>query len=323
MSENSGKRIGIIGSGAIGGYYGTLLALAGYEVHFLLRSEYETVVLNGLRLLHASQGELHLNPVNAWNSVQQMPQCDWLLVGAKSTSNAEIAPLLAAAAAPGAKVVMLQNGLGIEDAVRPQLPDSLHLLGGLCYILVHRDAPGVVMHQAQGVCNIGYHSGPAADVEAQQALVSELVGMLQQAGVESSALTDLTSARWQKLVWNVPYNGLSVLLDADTQAIMRQPDSRELVRQLMQEVIDAATALGYSLPGNYAAKLMAFTDKLPAYLPSMYHDFSFARPAEIAAIYDAPLQEAAAAGIAMPRVQMLRDQLVFLADKQAARRKAR
>src|SRR3546814_16715203 len=89
-----------------------------------------------------------------------MPACDWLLVGAKSTSNDALAPIIARLAAPDCKVVVLQNGLGVEDAIRPLLPDTVHLLGGLCAICAHRSAPGVVEHQALGGVNLGYHSGP-------------------------------------------------------------------------------------------------------------------------------------------------------------------
>ncbi len=316
MTDTPASRIGIIGSGAIGGYYGALLARAGHEVHFLLRSEYDAVMQNGLLVRHASLGDLQVKPVNAWKQMSEMPACDWLLVGAKSTSNVEIAALLAQAA-PGTRVVLLQNGLGVEDDLRSMLPDELHLLGGLCYILVHREAPGVVVHQAQGVCNLGYHSGLATPQE-QQAMVEEGVALLRSAGIDSSALADLNTARWQKLVWNVPYNGLSVLLDADTGSMMRHPGTRQLIEQLMQEVVDAATALGCTLPNHCASKLMAFTDKLPDYLPSMYHDFRLGRPAEIAAIYDAPLQAAAEAGIEMPRVRMLRDALQFIQDRREA-----
>ncbi|SDS44035.1 putative 2-dehydropantoate 2-reductase [Pseudomonas oryzae] len=311
MSTSVRPRIGIIGTGAIGGYYGLMLARAGFEVHFLLRSEYEAVARDGLRVRHAQLGELQLSPVNAWRSVQDMPACDWLLVGAKTTSNAELAPLLAQVAAPGAKIVLLQNGLGVEDELRPLLPDSLHLLGGLCFICAHREAPGVVVHQSQGVCNLGYHSGPAG-AEERQALLEQGVAWLREAGIESSVIGDLGQARWQKLVWNVPYNGVSVLLGSSTRPLMANPDSRALLEALMQEVVDGALACGYRLPDNYPQKLLAYTDRMPDYLPSMYHDFAQARPAELPAIYAAPLAAAEAAGQSMPRVRMLYQALAFL-----------
>lgn len=311
MSESARPRIGIVGTGAIGGYYGLMLARAGFEVHFLLRSEYAAVARDGLRVRHAQLGELHLAQVNAWRSAEEMPPCDWLLVGAKSTANAELAPLLVRLAAPGAKVVLLQNGLGVEDALRPLLPDTLHLLGGLCFICVHREAPGVVVHQAQGVCNLGYHSGPA-DAAQRQAVLEQGVAWLREAGIESSVIADLAQARWQKLVWNIPYNGLSVLLRSSTAALMGNPDSRALLQALMEEVVAAAQACGHRLPEHYAQKLLAYTERMPDYLPSMYHDFAEHRPAELAALYQAPLAAAAAAGAQMPRVGMLYQTLAFL-----------
>lgn len=311
MSESVRPRIGILGTGAIGGYYGLMLARAGFEVHFLLRSEYAAVARDGLRVRHADLGELHLPQVNAWRAADEMPPCDWLLVGAKTTANAELAPLIARVAAPGAKVVLLQNGLGVEDALRPLLPDSLHLLGGLCFICAHREAPGVVVHQAQGVCNLGYHSGPASPAE-RQALVERGVAWLREAGIESSAIADLAQARWQKLVWNIPYNGLSALLHSSTRPLMADPDSRALLQALMEEVVAAAQACGHRLPDNYAPRLLAYTDRMPDYLPSMCHDFAGRRPAELPALYEAPLAAAAAAGVEMPRVRMLYQTLAFL-----------
>lgn len=311
MSASPRPRIGIIGTGAIGGYYGLMLARAGFEVHFLLRSEYAAVAREGLRVRHAQLGELHLLQVNAWCEAAAMPACDWLLVGAKSTANAELAPLIVQAAAADAKVVVLQNGLGVEEALRPLLPDSLHLLGGLCFICAHREAPGVVVHQSQGVCNLGYHSGPADEAQ-RLALLEQGVAWLREAGIESAPIADLAQARWQKLVWNVPYNGLSALLGASTRPLMAQADSRALLLALMEEVVAAAEAAGAPLPANYPQKLLAYTDRMPDYLPSMYHDFAQRRPAELQAVYAAPLAAAAALGVEMPRVRMLYQALSFL-----------
>ncbi|MCY1229494.1 2-dehydropantoate 2-reductase [compost metagenome] len=200
----------------------------------------------------------------------------------------------------------------MEDALRPLLPESLHLLGGLCYICVHRSAPGVIEHQSLGAVNLGYHSGPAGDDAERQALAEEGSAMFKAAGIDSAAVANLDQARWQKLVWNVPYNGLSVLLDAGTTALMGNTDSRELIQAIMQEVVDAATALGHRMPDNFAAKLLASTDRMPDYLPSMYHDFVQKRPLELAAIYEAPLAAAAAAGFEMPRIRALYQALRFI-----------
>ena len=318
MSQTSAPRIGIIGTGAIGGFYGMLLARAGHDVHFLLRSEYAAVVERGLQLNSSVHGALHLPAVQAYRTIEDMPQCDWLLVGAKTTANAELAPLIAKAAAPGAKVVLLQNGLAVEDELRPLLSEDLHLLGGLCYICVHRSAPGVIEHQALGAINLAYHSGPLDNDEARLALVEEGAGLLRSTGLDSTAMRDLAQTRWQKLVWNIPYNGLSVLLDADTRRLMGNADSRALIADMMQEVVRAAQALGYAMPENYADKLLAATQRMSDYLPSMYHDFAQGRAAELHAIYEAPLAAADAAGFDMPKVRALYQALRFIQARREA-----
>lgn len=313
----SHPRIGVIGTGAIGGFYGVMLARAGYDMHFLLRSEYEAVRQNGLQVNSAVHGSLHLDTVQAYRSAADMPKCDWLLVGAKSTSNPELAPLIAEAAGTDAKVVVLQNGLGIEDDLRQVLPDNIHLLGGLCFICAHRSALGVVEHQALGGVNLGYHSGSAHSQEQQQSLVEEGVAMFRAAGVDSNAAANLAQARWQKLVWNMPYNGLSVLLDAGTAPLMANPDSRALVRSIMMEACGAAAACGHPLPEVLVDRMMMSTDHMPDYLPSMYHDHRHGRPMELDAIYAAPLAAAASAGFAMPKTEALHQALRFISSARS------
>ncbi|WP_339543834.1 putative 2-dehydropantoate 2-reductase [Pseudomonas sp. RA_35y_Pfl2_P32] len=306
-------RIGIIGTGAIGGFYGVMLARAGFDVHFLLRSEFSAVAECGLQLHSAPFGALALNPVQAYNTAEDMPPCDWLLVGAKTTSNRELAPAIIQAAAAGAKVLLLQNGLDVEDGLRELLPDSLHLLGGLCFICVHRAGPGIIEHQALGAVHVGYHSGPVmADVAARQQIVEHGAGLFRTAGLDSQAMANLQQARWQKLVWNVPYNGLSVLLGASTSPLMADQHSRELVQALMAEVVQGAQACGHSMPPGYAEHLFKVTEKMPDYWPSMYHDFLQQRPLELDAIYARPLAAAQAAGCPMPKIEALYQALCFI-----------
>jgi 2-dehydropantoate 2-reductase len=312
VSNLQQPRIGIIGTGAIGGFYGVMLARAGFDVHFLLRSEFAPVSAQGLQVNSAVHGAMHIPSVQAYRHAAEMPACDWLLVGAKTTSNAELAPLISSVAAPGAKVLLLQNGLAVEDALRPLLPDTLHLLGGLCFICVHRSAPGVIEHQSLGALSIGYHSGPAIEPAARQMIVDEGANLFRVAGLDATAMPCLELARWQKLVWNVPYNGLSVLLNASTRELMANADSRALIHALMLEVLQGAAACGHNLPAGYADKLLTTTDRMPEYWPSMYHDALLRRPLELTAIYATPLAAAALAGCRLPRIEALQQALAFV-----------
>ncbi|MCF5737342.1 putative 2-dehydropantoate 2-reductase [Pseudomonas syringae] len=313
MSVDSRRpRVGIIGTGAIGGFYGLMLARAGYDVHFLLRSEFDTVAREGLQVKSAVYGELSLKPVQAYRSAAEMPPCDWLLVGTKSTGNAALGPIIRQAAAPNASVLLLQNGLAVEDQLRNVLPDSLHILGGLCFVCVNRVAPGVVAHEAFGAVSVGYHSGPAKDEASRMAVVEACAALFRTAGIDAPVMANLQQARWQKLVWNVPYNGLSALLQTSTGRLMADPDSQALIRSLMDEVVQGAEACGHALPPGFAQHLFTVTESMPDYRPSMYHDLAERRPLELDAIYARPLAAALAVGFDMPRVRALYQALAFI-----------
>jgi 2-dehydropantoate 2-reductase len=314
MTQRS-PRIGMIGSGAIGGYYGYHLARAGFDVHFLLRSEYDAVASRGLAIVGEKFADAPTLAVNAYRSIDEMPKCDWLILGAKATGNDALAPLIAHAAADGAKVISMQNGLAVEDTLRPMLPASVHLLGGLCWICVHREAPGVVRHTALGDIHLGYHSGPQ-DGQSPQSILDEGVAMFTASGVGSKAMPNLVEARWRKLAWNIPYNGLSALLKVSTKTLSEDPDSRELVIAIMEEVRQGAAACGYPLPKDLPQQLVEMTAAtMGDYRPSMYFDAILHRPMELDVMYAEPLAAARAAGCVLPRIDALYHALRVL-DRQ-------
>ncbi|UVE19289.1 putative 2-dehydropantoate 2-reductase [Pseudomonas sp. LS44] len=312
--SNANTRIGIIGAGAIGGFYGVMLARAGFDVHFLYRSEFAAVQEHGLTLKSKRLGDYSPSSLQAYGAAADMPPCDWLLVAAKTTANLALAPSIAKVAAPGAKVVLLQNGLAVEDELRPLLPESLHLLGGLCLVSTHRRGPGMIEHYGGGRVNLGYHSGPAKGTAAQQ-IVEEGAGLFVAAGLEAESMDDLAQARWQKLLFNIPLNGLSVLLNSGSRALMTKPETRALVRELMDEVVAGAAACGHPVPAGSVEMAWASTDVQTDYQPSMFLDFAAQRPLEIGAIYAAPLAAVAKVGFAMPKIEMLYQSLCFLDER--------
>lgn len=316
--QTPSPRIGIIGTGAIGGFYGLMLARAGFDVHFLLRSEYDAVAEHGLFVHSPVHGDLHLHPVQAYRDVADMPACDWLLVGAKSTTNPALAPVISAAAAPGAKVVLLQNGLNNETAMRPLLPDHLHLMGGLCYVSLFRTEPGHISHGANGLIDFGYHSGPDVGQPAIDAMIAELAEMLQQAGIPSRILANVDEARWKKLIWNGPFNGLSVVLNAGTQAMLGDADCRQLITELIDEIARAAAACGHPIAEGFVENLLAGTEKMPDYYPSMYQDWKHKRPMELDSLYAETIGLAEAAGVSMPKTAMLLNLLRFIQARRLA-----
>lgn len=294
-------RYAVIGTGAIGGYYGAKLARSGQDVHFLLHSDYDFVLRNGLQV-NSWQGSFHIDNPHVYNNVQAMPQPDVVLVALKTTNNRLLATLLPPLLAPHTIVVLIQNGIGVEADVQAMLPD-VQLAAGLAFICSGKTKPGVVDHQHYGGLTIADYS--CRSREAVERLADELA----QAGIEVHR-AEYHFARWRKAVWNMPFNGMTVAMQCQTDRLLAEPATRQLIRCQMLEVIHAAQALGVSgLHDDFADRMIADTDAMVPYSPSMRLDWDFGRPMELSYIYDRPLLMAAQAGSPMPELQQLADRL--------------
>lgn len=297
----------VIGTGGIGGYYGGLLAKAGREVHFLFHSDYEQVREKGLRV-DSKDGDYHLPQVNAYRSTADMPACDVVLVGLKTTNNHLLKDLLPPILKPDTLVILIQNGLGVEADVRKDFP-TLNLAGGLAFICSQKTGPGHITHLDYGKLTLGADNPEAED------RVRVVLEEMAAAGIQTEYAPDLLSARWRKLVWNVPYNGSTVVLNTSTEALMTNPDTESLMYDLMMEVIQGANAccIRYPIEESFARQMLDMTRVMTPYSPSMKLDYDHGRPLEIEYIYSRPVEMARQHGFEMSRVAMLERQLRFLA----------
>lgn len=295
---------GIIGTGALGGYYGGRLAHAGNEVHFLLHSDFDHVRQHGLRV-DSVGGDFSIGRVNAYARAADMPLCDVVLVCLKTTSNHLLKSLVAPILKPGSLVVLMQNGLGCEEALAAGMP-GWQIAGGLAFICSNKLGPGHIEHLDYGRLNL------ASFNLSGEAVLKQVCTDFENAGVPCQFSDNLNASRWQKLVWNIAYNGLTVVLNTTTDEVMRQPASRQIAADLMLEVVAGAQACGVGLSPDFASKMLAMTDKMKPYAPSMKLDFDLKRPLEIEAIYPEPVRRAAAAGYRMQKVEMLAQQLQFI-----------
>ena len=302
-------RYGIIGTGAIGGYYGAKLAHAGQEVHFLLHSDYEYVKQHGLQV-DSCDGSFHLDDVNVYGQTKDMPACDVVLVGLKSVNNDKLPALLPPllhdkAAKVKTLVVLIQNGIGVEEDVQKMFPE-VQLAAGLAFICSAKTKPGLVSHQCYGSINLANYS--CRDEALMQAVVDEF----REAGIETG-LVEYHEARWKKAVWNMPFNGMTVALHTQTDLLLKNASTRQLIREQMMEVVGAAQHLGVkNVDEAFVDKMIDMTDSMTPYSPSMRLDYDFHRPMEIYYLYTRPLEMAREAGYRMPKLEMLEAELRFL-----------
>ncbi|MBQ7869853.1 MAG: 2-dehydropantoate 2-reductase [Prevotella sp.] len=296
-------KYGIIGTGAIGGYYGAKLARAGHDVHFLLHTDYDHVLSSGLRI-DSCDGDFRLERVCAYASSADMPQCDIVLVGLKSVNNRLLPDLLRPVLHSRTLVVLIQNGIGLEADLQAAMP-GVWLAAGLAFICSAKVGPGHIAHQCYGNINIGNYSCPDAS------LVDALIADLKDAGVGAAAV-EYDEARWRKAVWNMPFNGLTVALDTRTDRLLECPSTLVLVKEMMMEVVGAARALGVSgVTEAFADKMIRNTMAMTPYSPSMKLDYDNHRPMEIDYLYTRPIAEARRVGFDMPRLSMLEAALRF------------
>ncbi len=298
---------GVIGTGAIGGFYGAKLAHAGHEVHFLLHKDYEYVKDHGL-MVASCDGDFSLPQVHAYSDTREMPQVDVVLVGLKSTNQHLLRTLLPPLLHDNTLVVLIQNGIGLEADVQEWFP-GLSLAAGLAFICSAKTEPGIIRHQCYGSINLGNYS--CQDGEIFQTVLADFC----QSGIDAHEV-NYAEARWRKAVWNMPFNGMTVALQTQTDKLLTMPATRQLIYEQMMEVIGAANALGINaINETFAQKMMHMTDEMVPYSPSMRLDYDFHRPMEIQYLYTRPIAEARAVGFEMPRLEMLERELLFIDER--------
>ena len=292
--------LAVVGAGAVGGYYGGRLAQHGHDVHFLLRSDYDAVRKNGLTV-ESRDGDFVLPPetVRVYDDPRRMPRADLVIVTLKSTANDQFEPLIAPLVKEDTAILTLQNGLGNEERLA-ELFGARRVLGGMAFVCINRAGPGVIRHTDHGIIRLGDFSPPGRSERA-----SRIAAMFNGSRVKCEVLDDLRWGRWQKLTWNVPFNGLGAALDLTTDRLIASDEGRRLVAGLIREVIDAARADGVELPASLVETQINNTLTMGAYRSSMQIDRQEKRPMEVEAILGEPLRRAKAKGVAVPILEAL------------------
>jgi len=314
-----GLRYCVLGTGALGGFYGGLMAKRGLDIHFLLHSDFEHVVKHGLRV-DSKLGDFVLPKINAYAKPQDMPKCDVAIIGLKSTQNHLLEDLLKPILRDDSIVLVLQNGLNVEQTARGIVGPN-RVAGGCCFLCSNKVGPGHIRHLDYGRIVFGAYRGidgsdPGPSPQMLQAVLQDMVA----SGIEAYLTEDLPTTKWKKLMWNIPFNGLSVLLNASTDAIMNDPDSRLLARRISEEVRQIALAAGSSIEPGYVDWVIDHTDDMVPYDSSMRLDYLNGRAIEVEAIYGNALQEAQRCGFAAPIVMTMYQQLKFMAGHRTSGR---
>jgi len=304
-NHNTAMKIAIVGSGSIGLYYGAKLAVSGQNVQFLMRSGLDEARREGIRVLSPG-GDLHLPKPSVHAHTPGIGVCDLVLIALKTTQNAAAATLLPPLVGPGTVILTLQNGLGNEEFLAGHFGEE-RILGGLCFVCLTRESPACVRHFDHGALSIGeFRRAPLPRTHA-------IVEAFANSGLQARVVEDLIQERWRKLVWNIPFNGLSVAEGGLTvDRILADPHLEARCRALMLETLAIAKSRGHSLPPEIADRQIDRTRTMGPYQPSTMVDYLAGRELEIESIWGEPLRQAKSAGLAVPNLEHLHQRLLAI-----------
>jgi len=302
MTNNENSRVAIVGAGAVGGYYGARLAESGLDVRFLLRSDYEHVMKHGFQIQSVA-GDFSLPGVSVSKSSEEIGEVDVVIIAWKTTANEHYNKVITPLLHKETVIITLQNGLGnVEELSR--LFGAERVFGGLCFVCINKLSPGVISHTASGLIRLGKYSC------GDKAILGGLVRLLCDGGIKCEAVDDLEKAQWMKLVWNIPFNGLTISEGGiDTAELLEMEGMEERVLRIMKEVQSVGKALGHEIEDCFLTDQVRVTKLMGKYRPSSMIDFVEGRAVELASIWGKPLKVAKSIGVDTPEIQYLLDKV--------------
>ncbi|MGK0290554.1 MAG: 2-dehydropantoate 2-reductase [bacterium] len=290
----------VIGTGAIGGLYAGKLSQTGARVITLCRSDYDVVKEKGFEVQSKPFGDFSFIPdqvVQNLNEVQE--EIDFILVTTKVLPEIDIPTLIQPVVTEKTSIILLQNGVEIEQPIQEAFPNN-EVISGLAFVCVTRIAPGKIVHADYGRITLGkYPSGSSENVK-------KIAQLYQSVGVDCEASDDIVTARWKKLVWNAPFNPLSVISGGkNTAEMLANEQTARMAELVMNEVCDIAKAVGSELLSSIVSANLEATKVMKPYKTSMLLDYEAGRPMEIEAITGSVVSIAKRENVTVPHLEML------------------
>jgi 2-dehydropantoate 2-reductase len=292
-------KVVVFGAGAVGAFYGGLLARAGHDVRFVARGpQLEALRSRGLRISSFSLGEIELPPLPATDRARDLGRAELVLVAVKAHQTAAILDDLQPLVDSTTVLTALQNGIESDDVLAARF-GAHRIVSAVVYVGATLEQPGLVRHVAAGTLVIGDRGGVGAErLEAVR-------GVLASTGLPVRVTPEIDRQRWHKLIWNASFNAVSALTLRTSQDLLAAPASRELLLGVMREVAAVARARGIALGEPDIEQLVAATEKASPIRTSMLVDRERGRPMETEAIVGVVVRQGREAGVPTPMAAVL------------------
>ena len=297
-------KVAVMGAGAVGCYYGAMLARAGHEVVLIGRpSHVEAVDARGLRLETKAFDE-HVR-VAASTEASAVQGADLVLFCVKSTDTESAAGQMRPHLAPGALVLTLQNGVDNDQRVRSVLPPSNEVAAAVVYVATEMAGPGHVKHHGRGELVIA----PSARSE-------EVARQLEAAGVPTQISPNVRGSLWAKLILNCAYNALSAVTQLPYGVLVKGTGVADVIRDVVAECLAVAKAEGVDVVGDTDAAVRAIAQTMPSQYSSTAQDLARAKPTEIDNLNGLIVRRGEALGVPTPANRVLFVMVKLLEGKQ-------
>ena len=284
-------KIAVMGAGAVGCYYGGMLARGGHNVVLVGRPQHvEAIERQGLRLETQTFDE-HIR-VSASTEVGAVQGAQLVLFCVKSTDTESGAAAIKPHLAPDVLVLSLQNGVENVDRLRALLPQEV--AAAAVYIGTEMAGPGHVRHHGRGELVI--EPSKASD---------EVARVLIAAGVPTDISDNVRGALWAKLILNCAYNALSAITQLPYGQLVKGEGVTLVMRNLVDECVAVAKADDVTIPGDIDAAVRKIAETVPSQYSSTAQDLARGKPSEIDHLNGLIVRRGAALGITTPANRLL------------------
>ena len=300
------KNIAVIGAGAVGGFYGAKLQNFGYKTTFqsgLMKSK----KVQTLKIM-SIWGDFTIpsTVVSEWDGKEKF---DFIILSSKIISYdrdiRSFCDALDKIIHKTSVILVLQNGINIEEAMGKKYPTN-PILGGLAFTCINRLRADTISHIDFGLIRMG------ALRKEDRKICQSTVRLFNEAGIQTEYLPNLRKGRYEKLLWNIPFNSLSVLFQSTTEKLVLHETTEVIARKLMKETLSIARSEKAGLPGHFIEVMIERTKKMKPYKTSMLLDFESGKEMEIEAILGEPLRIAQKNKVSSPYLEMMYYQLKHL-----------
>ena len=299
------EKIAVMGAGAVGCYYGGMLARAGHEVVLIARPEHvQAIERDGLRL-ETQQFDERVR-LRASTDASAVRDAGLVLFCVKSTDTESAGAQLRPHLAPGALLLTLQNGVDNAERLRNVVPHEV--AASVVYVATEMAGPGHVKHHGRGELVIEPSSAGDA-----------VVKMLAAAGVPAEVSENVRGALWAKLVLNCAYNALSAISQLPYGRLVQGGGVPEVMRDVVAECMAVARADGVEIPGDVQAAVRRIAETMPGQYSSTAQDMARGRRSEIDHLNGLVVRRGEALGVPTPVNRVLHTLVKLLEDSRAGR----